>query len=133
MLMRINMACALMQSKSNPALTASAWREDSAGNRCNLMGVGMIVPVEFIVDHIIDPGCWYFLSWLEFIDLFLFCHVGLLLLLTRRAARHARESGHPGAAGWCQLQRWIPAFAGMTAIRPVDYHAGDLPRPDTPY
>ena len=78
MIMRLNVFSSLVKSKSHPTVTASAWREDCAGYRCHLMRVGVIVPVEFIVDHIVDPGCRYFLSWLEFTDLFLFCHVGLL-------------------------------------------------------
>lgn len=83
MIMRLNVFSGLVKSKSYPTVTASAWREDCAGYRCHLMGVGVIVPVEFIVDHIIDTGCRDFISWLEFI--YLFCHVDLLSFLTCRA------------------------------------------------
>jgi hypothetical protein len=73
MIMRLDVFSGLVKSKSHPAFTASAWRKDFAGYRCDLMGVGVIVSVEFIVDHIIDTGDRYLISWLEFIYLFLHC------------------------------------------------------------
>lgn len=80
MTMRLNVFSGQVKSKSHSIVTPSAWREDCAGYCCHLVGVGVIIPVELIVDHIIDTGCRYFLSWLEFI--YLFCHVGLLRCLT---------------------------------------------------
>lgn len=40
------------------------------------MGMGVIVPVEFIVDHIVDTGCRHLLARLEFITLV--GHIGIL-------------------------------------------------------
>lgn len=40
------------------------------------MGVGVIVPVEFIVDHIVDTGCGHLVARLEYITLV--GHIGVL-------------------------------------------------------
>ena len=72
MLVRLDMFSGVVKSKSHPTVTAPARREDGAGNRGDLMGVRVIVPVEFIVDHIVDTRGRYLVSWLEFICLV--CH-----------------------------------------------------------
>jgi hypothetical protein len=79
MIMRLDMFSSLVKSKSHPAVTPSARRKYSAGYGCNLMGMSVIVPVEFIVDHIIDTGCRYLVSWLELIRFC--CHIGLYVSL----------------------------------------------------
>jgi hypothetical protein len=77
MIMRLDMFSSLVKSKSHPAVTPPARRKYFADYRCNLMGKGVIVPVEFVMDHIVDTGCRYLVPWLEFIRSF---HFGLLYL-----------------------------------------------------
>ena len=40
------------------------------------MGMGVIYPIDFVVDYIINTGGRYFISWLEFITLV--CHLALV-------------------------------------------------------
>ena len=56
MLMRLDMFRSLMKSKSHLAVTASAWREYFIGDCCNLMRVGVNLPIEPIMDHIVNAG-----------------------------------------------------------------------------
>ena len=77
MVMRLDRVGGLVKSKSHPPVTASAWRKHRSRYRDDLMGFGVIVPVEFIVDHIIDAGGGYLISRLEFINFFF--HGPLLL------------------------------------------------------
>jgi hypothetical protein len=75
MIMRLYTFSSLVKSKSHPAVTPSARRKYFAGYRCNLMGKGVIVPVELVMDYIIDTGSRNLVPWLEFIRSF---HFGLL-------------------------------------------------------
>jgi hypothetical protein len=70
--MRLDVFSGLVQAKSHPAVTASAGREYGSGYRNHLMRMGVIVPVQFIVHHLIDTGGRYYISRLEFIRLY--CH-----------------------------------------------------------
>jgi hypothetical protein len=65
MIMRIDMFSGLMKAKSHPAVTPSAGREYCTGYRCNLMAMGVIVAIEFVVYYVIDAGNRHLLSRFE--------------------------------------------------------------------
>jgi hypothetical protein len=65
----------LVKSKSHPTMTAFTTRKDSASYCCNLMLLGVVVAIKFVVDHIIYAGSRNFLSRLE---LFTFVRRGIL-------------------------------------------------------
>jgi hypothetical protein len=67
MIMPVDVFSSLVKSKSHRAIAASAWREDFAGYRCDPVGVGVIVPVDFIVNHIVNTGCEHLIARLEHI------------------------------------------------------------------
>ena len=69
MLMRIYMFSSLFKSKSYPTATPSARRKYCAGYGGNLMGGSVIVPVEFVMCHIINTGRRHLVPWLEFVQL----------------------------------------------------------------
>jgi hypothetical protein len=83
MIMRLDVFNSLAKSKSHPAVTPSAWREHSASYRYDLMGMSVMVTVQSIVDHIVDPGRRHLVSWLELIHFSR--HVDLFSLRTCRA------------------------------------------------
>src|SRR5271157_2983459 len=76
MIMSIDMFRGQMKSESHPLLTTSAGREYHAAYRCDFMGIGVIVPVEFLVDHFIDAGRGHRISGHEYFTRI--CHVDLL-------------------------------------------------------
>ena len=65
--MRLHMFSGQVKAESHAVLTASAAREYFAGYSCNLVRVGVIVPVNSIVNYIVDAGGWDFVSGLEFV------------------------------------------------------------------
>jgi len=69
-MMRLDWLGRLVKSKSHPAVTAQAWREDCSRHCDNLMRMGVVVPVEFVMNHIVDTGGRYPISRLEFIAFF---------------------------------------------------------------
>ena len=81
MIVRVEVFSGLVKTKSHRVLTTSAWREDCSRYRCDLMGVGVIVPVEFIVDHIVDTGCGHLVARLEYF--IIVGHVGVLPAVIR--------------------------------------------------
>jgi hypothetical protein len=70
MMMRLDGLSSLVKSKSHPTVTAEARREGRSRYRDDPVRVGVIVPVEFVMDHIVDTGSRYLISRLEFIAFF---------------------------------------------------------------
>ena len=69
-MMRLDWLSGLVKSKSHPTVTAEARREGRSRYRDDPVRVGVIVPVEFVMDHIVDTGGRYLISRLEFIAFF---------------------------------------------------------------
>ena len=69
MIMRLYGFSGLVKSKSDTAVTASAFRKYCSGYGNNPMEMSVIFSIEFVMNHIIDTGGRYFVSWLKFIHL----------------------------------------------------------------